>query len=154
MAEVILPLFLDGCQRITDVVGYERRDGMIYYFHGMLPIFSHGEDDRASFKMFTSQLISNGECQNVDIQKAFGITKNSVCRALKKFRTEGCAAFYEKKATRGAVVLTADVLAEAQRLLDSGLSRASTADQLSIKRDTLRKAINTGLLHESEKKGP
>lgn len=154
MPESILPLFLDGCQPITDLLSYQRRDGLIYYFHGSFPIFNHAEEDDASFRLFTSQLIANGQCKNADIQRAFGITKIGVCRALKKFREGGSEAFYAPKRTRGAAVLTAEVLSQAQELLDSGVGWKAAAERLEIKPDTLRKAIRHGKLHEgSQKKG-
>ena len=152
MPETVLPIFLDGCTPISSFVCYERRDGMIHYFHGTLPVFSHAEDDRQSFKMFTSQLVANGQCKNAELQRAFGITKISVCRALKKFKEGGCHAFYEKKKTRGASLLTPKVLKDAQELFDKGVGRSEVADRLGIKRDTLRKAINNGKLHESSPK--
>lgn len=155
MPQTILPLFLDGCQPINEILSYKRHDKSIYYFHGSYPVFNHPEDDRASFKMFTSQLIANGQCKNVDIQRAFGVTKISVCRALKKFRTGGSEAFYAPKRVRGAAVLTAEVLAKAQELLDDGVDWHTVADRVKVKRDTFRKAIRAGKLHEgSQKKGP
>jgi hypothetical protein len=152
MPERILPLFLDGCQPITEILSYQRKDGTIYYFHGSFPVFNHAQDDSASFKMFTSQLIANGQCRNVDIQRAFGITKISVCRALNKFRKGGSEAFYAPKRVRGAAVLTVDVLSKAQELLDDGVDWRAVADRVNVKRDTLRKAILHGKLHESSQK--
>lgn len=152
MPETILPFFLEGCHQITELVSYERRDGMVYYFHGSFPVFNHAEDDSASFKMFTSQLIANGQCRNVDIQRAFGVTKISVCRALQKFREGGSEAFYAPKRTRGPAVLTDEKLRRAQKFLDDGIPWQDVADRLDIKRDTLRKAIRHGKLHESSQK--
>ena len=49
---------------------------------------------------------------------------------------------------RGATVLTTEVAAEAQRLLSAGRSRHEVADELAVKYDTLRKAIQQGRLQE------
>ena len=43
-------------------------------------------------------------------------------------------------------MLTEEVLAEAQRLLDGGLSRAEVAQKLEVSSDTLRKALADGRL--------
>ena len=49
---------------------------------------------------------------------------------------------------QGATVLTTEVAAEAQRLLSAGRSRHEVADELAVKYDTLRKAIQQGRLQE------
>ena len=56
--------------------------------------------------------------------------------------------FFQPRRTRGATVLTTDVLADAQALLSQGVSRRQVAEQLDVRYDTLRKAINQGRLHE------
>ncbi len=49
-------------------------------------------------------------------------------------------------------MLTAAVLAQAQGRLDQGLEPIEVAEQLSINKDTLRKAIASGRLHQINKK--
>jgi transposase len=51
----------------------------------------------ASFRMITSQLYINGNCKQVDIVKAFGVSANSVKRYVKKYRKEGMEGFFKKK---------------------------------------------------------
>lgn len=152
MPEAILPLFLDGCVPISDMVSYEKRDGSVFYFCGSFPVFSHDENDDPSFKLVTSQLIDNGLCRNIEIQKAFGVTKVSVARNLKRFREGGAGAFFTPRKTRGASVMTSEILKECQELLDDGIGRAEVASRVGIKKDTLRKAIEAGKLHEVKKK--
>ena len=45
---------------MTANVAYEKQDGQVVYYVGMVPIFMHNEDDMASFKMIMSQLYING----------------------------------------------------------------------------------------------
>jgi hypothetical protein len=71
---------------------------------------------------------------------------------VKKFREQGHSGFYAARATRGASVLTAEVLARAQELLSSGLSAPQTARELGLKPDTVRKAIGAGRLVKGKKK--
>lgn len=152
MPEAVLPLFLDGCVPISTMASYEMRDGTVFYFCGSFPVFSHDEDDDRSFKLVTSQLINNGLCRNIEIQKAFGVTKVSVSRNLKRFREGGSGAFFTPRKTRGASVMTPEILQECQELLDDGVGRAEVANRLGIKKDTLRKAIEAGKLYEVKKK--
>jgi hypothetical protein len=98
--------------------------------------------------MFTAQLICQGVCRQVDIVRTFGVAKNSVIRSVAKYRAGGVPAFYTPPATRGASVMTPEVTARAQQLLGAGRSRTEVAEQLGLKRDTLRKAIQQRRLIE------
>jgi transposase len=84
----------------------------------------------------------------VDLLRAFGVSKNSVIRSVKKYRAEGVKAFYTPRATRGASVMTPTVRAQAQQFLGIGWSRREVAERLNLKLDTLRKAIQQGRLTE------
>ncbi len=99
MAQMVLPIFPEGMTMITSVLGFEKRDGQVYYFHGGLAVFSHAEDDSKSFRMFTSQLVVNGNCKQVDIIRAFGIPSITMKRAVKLFQEKGPAGFFEKRKT-------------------------------------------------------
>jgi hypothetical protein len=143
-----LPLIADGATRLSDRISVVRENGHWIYFCGVQPVFQHAEDDRRSFRMFTAQLICQGACRQVDIVRAFGVAKNSVIRSVAKYQAGGVQAFYTPGATRGASVMTPEVTAQAQQLLGAGRSRNEVAEQLGLKRDTLRKAIQQGRLIE------
>ena len=98
--------------------------------------------------MFTAQLICQGACRQVDIVRAFGVSKQSVIRSINKYRAGGVKAFYTPRATRGATVMTPEVTAQAQQLLGAGWSRREVAEHLGLKLDTLRKAFQQGRLTE------
>jgi hypothetical protein len=153
MAQEFLPNFSsDGEGYITDLLSYQKRDGSLYYFHGAFPVFTHAADDRKSFRMITSQFVVTGRCKQVDIVRAFGVSIISVKRAVKKYRDGGVEAFFKTPRQRGASVLTKEVLAQAQALLNEGFSRAEISERLNIKRDTFNKAIRSGRLVEPLKK--
>lgn len=98
--------------------------------------------------MFTSQLVCQGLCKQPDIVRVFGVSAKSVKRYVAKFRLEGIASFYQPRNTRGATVITNELIFQAQERLNRGLSRREVADDLGVKYDTLRKAINQGRLRE------
>jgi len=153
MPQELLPQFSDAREgNITDLLSFQKQEEMIYYFHGSFPIFCHAEGDEKSFRMFTSQLVVNGNCRQVDIIRAFGVSAISVKRSVKKYREGGTAAFYTPPRTRGANVLTKEVLKQTQDLLSAGVGRAEVAKQLGLKPDTLSKAIRSGRLVEPVKK--
>jgi len=152
MAQRQLPMFPEGSTEITHDLAIEKRDGSVTYFYGTLPIFTHDENDDASFKMITAQFYTNGYVKQMDIVRAFGVTPISVKRAVKLYQEEGVQGFYAERKTRGAAVLTDDVLLNAQQYLNEGQEPCDVADQLSIKRDTFSKAIRAGRLHNTKKK--
>jgi hypothetical protein len=143
-----LPLLADGATRISDLISVARENDQWIYFCGAQPVFHHAERDAHSFRMFTAQLVCQGACRQVDIVRAFGVSKNSVIRSVNKYRAGGVKAFYTPRATRRASVMTPEVRAQAQQFLGIGWSRGEVAERLSLKPDTLRKAIQQGRLTE------
>lgn len=148
MPQVLLPLIPEGASPISDLISVQRENRQWTYYQGISPFFEHAEDDQRSFRMITAQLVCHGTCQQVDIVRTFGVSANSVKRSVKKYREGGVLAFYEPRHVRGAPVLTHEVLAQAQVLIQSGCSRSEVAERLGIKYETLRKAINGGRLVE------
>jgi len=101
--------------------------------------------------MFTAQLICQGQCKQSDIIRVFGVSSSSVKRSVQKYQTEGPSGFYAPRAVRtGGTILNAERKAKAQELLTLGHSRRQVAQELGIKYDTLRKAINQGRLTEPD----
>ena len=152
MPQTVLPIFPEEATPINGVVSFSKRDGTVWYFHGYFPVFSHGEEDYASFSMYTSQLVETGQCRQVDIVKAFGVSAISVKRHVKKFRAGGVGAFFKERNKKRCTVWTAQRLNRAQELLDAEKSREEVAEQLKVKPDTLYRAIHSGRLVARKKK--
>ncbi len=152
MPQTLLPLFASGEGFISELISYQKKDGSVYYFHAGLPVFSHGETDLKSYRMFTSQLAVSGVCRQVDIIRAFGISAISMKRWVKKYREEGPEAFFKTPRRRSEHVLMPEVLQKTQDLLSQGVSRSEAAKQMNLKSNTLSKAICAGRLTEPVKK--
>jgi predicted transcriptional regulator len=152
MPQMMLPIFPDGVVDLGPDLAVKREDGQVVYFNGMMPVFMHDEDDIQSFQMITSQFCCSGIVKQADIMRAFGVTKISVMRAVKRYRENGAKGFYAPKKTRGAGVLTPAVIEKVQALLDAGRSVPEVAAELELKRDTLAKAVLDGRLHGSKKR--
>ena len=150
LPQALLPLVPVGATRINDRISVVRQDGTWTYFCGVDAIFQHPEHDLQSFRMFTSQLVCQDVCRQVDIVRAFGVSISGVKRNAKKFREEGTKGFFQARKRRQGNVLTDLVLVQAQELLSRGASRQDVADELGILYDTIRKAINQGRLHEPD----
>ena len=120
MPQALLPLISEDASRISDLISVVRQEGHWFYFCGTQPVFQHREQDLRSFRMFTAQLCVQGACKQADIIKAFGVSKSSVLRSVKKYRQEGVQGFYRTRRTRGAPVMTPQVIKEAQQLFQEG----------------------------------
>ena len=152
MPQAQLPFFPDGTTEINATLAFERRDDLVTYFYGHLPVFEHHVNDTPTFHLITSQFYVKGNATQAELCRAFGVTPISLKRAVKCYREKGSAGFYETPARRGAAVLTPPVLLQAQQLLDEGGEIPEVARELAIKADTLRKAVVAGKLHKRSKK--
>jgi len=148
-----LPVFLAEGTRLGDQCSVVERDRTVWYFHYDMPIFSHGLDDQASFRMFTSSLCDQGLCKLVDIERAFYVSAISVKRALKQFREKGIESFFVKnKPKRKPRIFDEQTIKMVQGLLDNGLSARDIEERTGIKADTTRRVLQKGQLHRSKKK--
>ena len=153
MPQIQLPFFPEGVTQISDLLAFRVEDGRVCYFNGNMPVFIHDKDDIATFRMITAQFCVNGNAKQAEISAVFGIPKVTVKRAVKRYREEGPRGFYTPRKPRGAAVLTAEVMAGAQALLDEGLETAEVARRLELKPDTvLRRCARAGCTSRQKKK--
>ena len=89
-----LPIFPDGVTHITAEIAFQGDAGKVYYFNGHLPVFVHEERDLATFRMFTSQLVINGNVTQTQISRAFGVPLVTVKRYVKLYRQGGLHAYF------------------------------------------------------------
>lgn len=148
MAQAFLPIIPPGATEISDVICVVREQKQWTYFCGVQPVFMHSDSDRKSFRMFTAQLCAGGACSQAQIIRTFGVSKKSVLRSVAKYRKDGIDGFYRARKGRGPAVMTPLVTYQAQNLLADGYSRTEAAEELGIKKDTLRKAIEDGRMQE------
>jgi hypothetical protein len=97
MPQTRLPFFPEEITLINQHIGFQKKDGTVWYFNGMMPVFQHHEGDYNSFRQFTSQLVVNCNCTQAEIVRAFNVSPISVKRWVKKLREEGNNSFFKKK---------------------------------------------------------
>jgi transposase len=154
MPQIQLPLFPAGVTEINASIAVEKKAGKVCYIYGHLPVFHHEEEDVATFRMITSQLIVNGTVRPSEIVKAFGVPIATVKRYTKLFREQGTKGFYgEKPRHSSASVLKGEVRERAQKLLDEGNSVPEVGRELGVLPNTLHKAIRAERL-SLKKKNP
>ncbi len=88
MIQTQFPYFPEDATLINQHLGVQKKEYTVYYFNGVMPIFSHYKDDYDSFRLITSQFIVNGNCKQMEIVRCFGVSKISVKRWVKKYRAE------------------------------------------------------------------
>jgi hypothetical protein len=152
MPQVQLPIFPQGVTHITSELAFQCQDGKGCYFNGHLPVFLHDADDLATFRMFSSQRVINGNATQAQIARAFGVPLISVKRYVTLYRLRGVRAFFVPPPRRAGHKLTPAVCAQAQTLLDDGLPVPEVGRRLGLLANTLPKAIRAGRLSANEKK--
>jgi transposase-like protein len=152
MPQVQLPIFPRGVTHITSEVAFQCEEGQVCYFNGHLPIFVHEENDVATFRLFSSQLVINGNATQTQIARAFGVPLVTVKRYVKLYREGGTKAFFAPAKKRSASKLSVGVCQQVQELLDQGLEVPEVGRRLGILPNTLHKAIRSGRLQRSKKK--
>jgi transposase len=151
MLTIQLPLFPPELTFISRQISFQKKDGIIYYFHGLFPLFTHEEGDLESFRLITSQLVMSGNVKQIEIAKAFGVTYISVKRSVNLLRKEGPKGFFQKDVkARTSHVLTGEVVEKVQGYLDKGYSPSEIAGKLNLKVNTIRKAIQSGRLRKKK----
>jgi len=143
MPQAFLPIFSERMIHINKILAYEKKQGKIYYFLGQGILFSHDENDKESFRYITSQLINNGNVKQMDIVRAFNVSKSSVKRYVKKLRENGGKSIFKEKKKRKATVLTDNVILKIERRLLKGNSIPEISKELNLLPDTIRKGIKS-----------
>ncbi|MBV8641343.1 MAG: helix-turn-helix domain-containing protein [Verrucomicrobia bacterium] len=152
MPQVQLPIFPQGVTHISSEIAFQCEEGKVCYFNGHLPVFIHDKEDLATFRMFSSQLVINGNATQAQIARAFGVPLVTVKRYVKLYREGGTAAFYVPAKKRSASKLSPQICQEVQALLDQGLEVPEAGRRAGILANTLHKAIRSGRLRRAKKK--
>jgi transposase-like protein len=147
-----MPLFTEDITLITPDLGFQKCQGTVHYFYAGLPVFSHAESDRDSFRMILSQFHVNGACTQAELVRALGLAPISLKRWVKQYREKGVPSFFRhERAIPQPRVMTPSVVAQAERLLEEGYSDGDAAKALGIKKDTLQKAVKQGRVRAEKK---
>ncbi len=141
MPQIQFPFFPEDLELINHYVGFQKKNGIVYYFNGYMPIFQHPEDDYPSFRLITSQLVLNGNAKQAEIVRAFNVSAISVKRWVKKYRKQGAGGFFLSKKQGQPRVLTPEVISKIHYHLELNNSVDQTCKMLDLKTDTVKRAI-------------
>ena len=152
MPQVQLPMFPQGVTHINADVAFSQQDGVVTYFTGHLPMFTHLVEDLASFRLYTTQLHVTGSVTQAELVRTFGIPPVTLKRCVKRYREHGTKTFFAPAKPRSGKKLTAEVLLQAQVLLDKGMEIPEVSRELGVFANTLHKAIRAKRLRVPIKK--
>lgn len=147
---ILLPLYPQGTHMISECVGVYEESEIVQYIINGLPAFSHAKEDQKSFRFITSNLIKQGLCRQVDIQRSFHVSEDSVSRYYKKYIEHGEAAFFGEDGRKGtAYKIMGAVKDRIQRKLDKEQSVNSIANEEHVSESAIRYQISRGYLKKS-----
>lgn len=152
MPQMELPIFPVGTTKINRSLAFHHDlQGNIVYFYGHLPVFQHAKDDIRTFRLIMAQLYINGTAKQTELSQAFGINVIVIKRAVALYRNKGASGFFETKKRGGSQILTHSVLEIIQAKLNEGIHVSDIAEEVKIKIDTIKKAIQDGRLKRPSK---
>ncbi len=150
MAQLLLPIFPFDTEFLTPTLGVFRKEDSVYYMHNGIPIFSHSASDINRFRYVSSHLLIQGLCQNVDIERIFHESTDSVRRWKRKLSESGEAVFFSPALLhKTSHKLLPEVLERIQHKLNEGKSVNSIAKKENISEGSIRYAIKQERLKKS-----
>jgi hypothetical protein len=89
MPQLHLPLFPGGATEIAETLSFSRSGATVTYFHCGMPVFSHDQHDRASFRLIAAQMYVTCGAKQANIARALGVPQITIERAVKQYRADG-----------------------------------------------------------------
>ena len=135
---------------ISDRVGVYEKDKIVQYIVNGLPVYSHAKEDLNAFRFITSNFICQGLCRKVDVQRCFGVSEDTVGRAVKKFKEQGESGFFGDDARHGrAHKIVGERRVRIQNKLDKSQSVNSIAKEEGVRESAIRYQIKMGNLKKN-----
>ena len=145
-----LPIFPDGTNMVSDVLGFAVQADMVQYIANGLPVYAHIKTDYQSFRFITSNFIDLGLCNRAEVQRAFDVSITNVERSYKLYKKKGSAGFFTKdKRQNNAHKILGDCKERIQKKLDDGKSISSIARAEGLAESGIRYHIKQGNLKKN-----
>lgn len=143
--QLLLQDCLVGATCLASGVYMMEKDGFVTYFLGEDNFFSHRCGDDASYRFALALLMHNGHVRPCELGRSeLHIPRRTLMNWLRQYRERGADSFYRPRSYLSAPVMNADIVAQCEQLLSSGLSVGATARKIGIGDSTLRKALARG----------
>ncbi len=147
MAQTLFPVYPSDIRMINSNIGVKTIQEKIFYFNEGGAIYEHDKSDYQSFRYITSQMIELKSVRQIEVIDFFKVSKESVIRWSRIYRTKKAKGFFgTKKTSKRGNILTPVVLTQIQESLNLGRPVSEIGELLAIKPDTIQKAIHSGRL--------
>ena len=121
-------------------------DGTTTYFSNLLPFESHPADDVRCAHLRIARFHLTAGIPQTTLAEAFGVSRSTVKRAVRRYRSEGADAFFEPRRGRGRTVVDAPTAQRAHELLAQGMSARAAARQLAMSPSTFHENLRAGVI--------
>ena len=146
------PYFPKDTKMVSNCLGAYTQDDIVYYIVNGLVVYSHSSDDLNAFRFITSNFIDKGLCSRAEVQRAFGVSIDSVRRSYRKYKDRGASGFFGPDARKGkAYKMVGKLVERIQSKLDKGQSNLSIAKQEGVSESSIRYHLDIGTLNKSPK---
>lgn len=148
-----LPIFPATTKMLSSTWGVFEKDNFVYYLHNGSPVHIHEKSDLNTYRYVTASLIVNHSCRASDLSRVFGVGVRNFERYAKQLRDKGTKAFFNPTDGRGKChKMTPELIIEAQKYLDLGISQMQTAKFINVNEASIRYHIKKGTLKKNRKK--
>ncbi len=140
-----LPIFPESAKLVNPILGFYKKEGIVYYLHNGSPIFCHGEEELNSYRYITANLVDSGLCGSSELSRALGVNKRNIERYTKHLREKGASWFFERTDRRGqSHKMTDALMAKAESLINEFYSVSDVARMIGVSEGALRYHIKKG----------
>lgn len=144
-----LPLQRAEGIEINQTVSFLNDGKTMAYFAGGVPVFAHGQDDVVGRRVAQAQLIALSLVRPSELRAATGVGRTTLFRLQQRLKGQGVAGLLDgKSGPKGPHKLKADVLRQAQKMLDEGHCKNAVAKVLGVSEGAIRHAVGRGWLRE------
>ena len=97
MSKILFPVYPSDIKMINSKIGVKTIGEKILYFNESGLIYQHDTNDYQSFRFITSQMIELKIVRNTEVISFFQVSKESVNRWLRTYRTKSAKGFFGTK---------------------------------------------------------
>ena len=146
-----LPLQPPHATPISARLSMLREGDRVVYFVHTDPVCSHTADHKLERNLCLARFALFGRATQSELARAHGISQSTVSRAVQRLQVQGELGFAPApKPRRPDGIVDPAQLAQAARMLRSGLSLYRVAQQLGVSQSTLWRYTQQGLLPASQ----
>ena len=146
-----LPLQPPHATPISARLSMLREGDRVVYFVHTDPVCSHTADHKLERNLCLARFALFGRATQSELARAHGISQSTVARAVQRLQVQGELGFAPApKPRRPDGIVDPAQLAQAARMLRSGLSLYRVAQQLGVSQSTLWRYTQQGLLPASQ----